>query len=102
MLSVRRRTDGVKLAGGGDLRGTASLEGWQAFHTISRNQCEFGRLRSWEMSSHWALLSSPRPGAEHTLLDRLIFGLRELYSSFDRTLEGKSSVELERRCGVSA
>jgi hypothetical protein len=101
MLSVRRRTDGVKLAGGGNLRGTASLEGWQAFHTISRNQCEFGLLRSWEMSSHGALLSSPRHNPGVIPLSA-VFRLRGLYSSFDGALEVKSSEEFERRCGVSA
>ena len=48
MLSVKRRTDGVKLAGGGNLRGTASLEGWQAFFTsaefsASSIHCALGR-----------------------------------------------------------
>jgi hypothetical protein len=94
MLSVRRRTDGVKLAGGSDLRGTASLEGWQAFRTISGNQCEFVSLRSREMSSHGALLSSPR----HEALPRplsAVFPVRGLYSSSDAVREAKSLQSLD-------
>jgi hypothetical protein len=56
MLPAKRRTGNVKLVSGSDLRGKASLEGWQALLLQAIDQCE-RRLRSRELLSWWAILA---------------------------------------------
>jgi hypothetical protein len=84
MLLAKRRTGSVKRVGGSDLRGKASPEGWQALLLQAIDQCE-RKLRSRELLSWWAILSSlPLLGQR-----RLKNSLRGLYSSFDAGREAK-------------
>jgi hypothetical protein len=82
MLPAKRRTGNVKLVSGSDLRGKASLEGWQALLLQAIDQCE-RRLRSRELLSWWAIFGVRLPKTTSTNSPRA------LYISFDAEREAK-------------